>query len=481
MRYQFVGASTTGRSVNVDSSRALNCFAEVSTSQRGRTMLALYGTPGLERVVTFPGSGAIRGQFVTAQERLFVVQGSTLYEMDTTLSVTARGTLLTSTGVVSMEENGIDLVLVDGPYGYHLTLLTNVFAQITDPDFPGADVVAFLDGYFLFNRPGTQQFYWSGLYAVTFDGADFASVEGTPDNLVSLLVAHRELWLFGTRSTEVWVNVGAAPPLSPFQRAQPGVLTLGCDAVHSVVRLGEAIAWLTRNDQGRAIVVAATGYSPQRISTHAVEQSLAEITTLRDCVAWAYQKEGHTFLVLTFPTADLTWCYDLSTGLWHERAYLNPTTGLFERHRGVNHSFFNNTHWVGDRADGRLYKLNENYYSDDGHALRREVVWPPVFDQERGSRVLHRRFQVDMETGIGLSGGVTPGADPQLLISYSDDQGHTWSPERHVSAGLLGETTRRAQLWRLGQARDRRYKVAFTDPCTFALMGAFLDVEPASS
>jgi hypothetical protein len=351
--------------------------------------------------------------------------------------------------------------------------------------------VAFLDGYLVFLRPETAQFYWSGLYALTFNGADFATAEGSPERLRALLASHRALWLWGTRRTEVWVNTGAAPPASPFARLEGAFLEHGIAAPHSARRLGEAVAWLAADERGQGMVVLAQGFTPLRISTHAVEHALATYPTIADAVAYTYMQEGHLFYVLTFPSGNATWCYDLSTQLWHERASLDPTTGTLGRHRSTCYTSAFNTPLVGDYADGRIYQLDLDTYSDDGAALRTEVIFPPLLehgltktilqgDTSSHQRLLHRRFQLDVEVGVGLDGS-GQGSDPQWMVSWSDDFGHTWKPERTVSGGKVGEYRRRMQLWRLGQARDRRYKVAITDPVKRALLGAFVDVEVCAS
>jgi len=59
------------------------------------------------------------------------------------------------------------------------------------------------------------------------------------------------------------------------------------------------------------------GYVPTRISTHAVENTLVN-QKIDDAIAWTYQLEGHECYVISFPSLDLTWVYDISTTMWHK-------------------------------------------------------------------------------------------------------------------------------------------------------------------
>ena len=163
-------------------------------SEDGKSPIAFYGTPGLTLFAdTAIGEG---GGAHTAQERAFVVVGATLYELASDGTETSRGTLSSASGVVSMADNGVDLLIVDGTDGYKFTLATNTFAVIVDVDFPAANRVSFDDGYFILNDAGTGKFWVTSLYSTDVDPLDFATAEGAPDPIVSLIVDHRELWLF---------------------------------------------------------------------------------------------------------------------------------------------------------------------------------------------------------------------------------------------------------------------------------------------
>ena len=76
------------------------------------------------------------------------------------------------------------------------------------------------------------------------------------------------------------------------------------------------------------------------------------------------------------------------------------------------------------------------------------------------------------------------GANPQLMLRWSDDGGHTWNGERTTSMGRIGQYGTRAIFRRLGMTlklRDRVYEVSGTDPVKVAIMGAELQISPTAS
>lgn len=202
----FLGTSSRGRSTNIDAGRRVNVYPEMDKD--GKSVAALIGCPGTRLLATLPGSGGIRGAYVPSFGDSIVVRGAYVYRVATDMSYTLAGVIDSLDTNASIADNGSVAVIVTGSSGYVLNLTTNAITPMVN-GFYGADVVQYLDGSFIFNRPGTQQFYWSGLLDTSLDALDFASAEGSPDRLVSLIVDHREIWLFGETSTEIFANTGA--------------------------------------------------------------------------------------------------------------------------------------------------------------------------------------------------------------------------------------------------------------------------------
>lgn len=474
----FIGPSYVMNSRNVDCQRCIGLYPELHELGRGKAqeVASLRATPGHELLATI-GSGPYRGVWFTSTGVLYVVSGNKLYSVDSAWSATERGTLNTASGYVSMADNGIQLVIVDGSNGYYLTLLTNVFAEITDDEFIGdATHVTNQDGYFIFNRSGTDQFYISALDGITFDGSDFSSADQYPGSVKGLVSFQGNLWIFKERTTEPHFNDGSSD--FPFVRIQGASFDVGLAAPFSIAKGVSTIFWLGKDENGAGAVYMAQGYQPQRISTHPIENEIQSYDEMSDAIGYFYQANGHQFYVLNFPSADTTWVYDVTTRMWHERVYLNE--GQLERQRGIVHAFAYDTHVVGDYENGKLYALRDTVYTDAGNPIVRERTSPHV--DEDGHLIFYESFQLDMQPGVGLDGlSTTQGADPQAMLQFSKDGGATWSNEKWKSLGKIGQTLHRAKWNRLGAARDMVFKVRVTDPVKVVFIGAELKMMKGAS
>jgi len=449
----------------------VNLFPEASGSGQSKAIAMLLGTPGLVLFGALAGGG-VRGCIRFSAVQSIVVVGANVYSVNSAGIGTLIGTIMLRTTPVSMASNGITIMLVTGPEGYVITPndaapATGTVAQITNPAFTGSDKVDYIDEYFVFNKTGTQEFQITGLLSNSIDPLDFASAEGAPDLLISLLVNQREIWLAGTNSVEVFFDSGNAD--FPFERIQGAFIEQGCAAKFSLVKSSTNVYWLSADDRGQGMAVRAVGYQPQRISTHAEEFAWAQYSRIDDAIAYTYQQEGHSFYVVTFPTGNATWVYDESTQLWHERAWRNPADASLNRHRSNCQMAFAGKIIVGDWENGNLYALSLDAYDDNG-AILPAIRQAPHFASGDNTWMIFDRWWLDMETGIGLVTG--QGSDPQVMIEWSDDGGHTFPNQQWVSAGKVGEYRRRAVLRRGGKSRDRVWRATITDPVKRVLIGA---------
>lgn len=472
----FIGASYTLASKSVDCQRCINLFPEKDEMRTGKAaeVMALRQTPGLLSKLTL-GAGTTRGVFTASDGQVFAVGGNTVYSISPSWIATTLGTLSTSNGPVSIADNGYQVAFADGSaiLGIWDINTTTWLTKGVADGYRQADVVVFQDGYFIFNSTNTNAFFLSNLATltgVTFNGLDVQPVAGSPDALVSLISANLNLWLFKEFTTEIWYDSGNAG--FPFQRVQGAFLKLGCAATFSVARMGLAVFWLGQSENGVGEIYMAQGYQPTRISTHAIEQAIQSYATVADAVAYCYQQDGHGFYVLNFPTGNATWVFDIATGLWHERAYLNG--GQLGRHLANSHCYAFGTHIVGDSASGKIFAMSSNYMTDDGAPLLRQRISPHITSDMK--RVRYSQFQLDVEVGVGLD-GTGQGTDPQAILQWSDDFGNTWSNERWVSIGKIGNRKSRAIWRRLGMARDRVFSLKISDPVKVTLIGAEVDFE----
>lgn len=472
MKLPFLGDAYRARSPNAAAERTLNLYPEVDP--HNKEVIALYGTPGLVTKITMAES-PVR-QIFAFEDTLYVVAGDKFYTVTTAYVATERGTLNTSTGFVSMATDGLNVIVVDGTNGYLYNIAVPAFSVISDVDFPDNSTIAEVqDTYFIVLESGSQRFHIS-TDGSTWIGTDFASAEGKPDNLVSMISDHRELWLFGANTTEVWVNTGNAD--FPFERVQGAFIEHGCAAVASVAKMDNSIFWLGADDRGTGMVWRAVGYSPARISTYAIEYAISQHTAaeIAAAIAYTYQQEGHAFYVLT--VGDETWVYDASTNMWHQRGYTVPESGALIRHRSNCYAFFNSIHLVGDYENGKIYQLDLDTYTDAGDYIKSTRACRHISNDEK--EILHKQFLLDMESGVGLT-GTGQGTDPQIMLRWSDDGGHTWSNEHWASCGKIGKYAKRVIWRRLGRSRDRIYEASITDPVKRCFVGATIIAEAGRS
>jgi len=341
-----------------------------------------------------------------------------------------------------------------------------------DGPFEGGGTVDITDNYFLYNKPNSQLWAASDLLSPITDPLSFASKDGSPDDLVAVIVDRREVYLLGEMSSEVWIDSGGVP--FPFTRI-PGTSTQqGIAAKWSCARMGNSFAYVSKNNRGEAMIVRMNGYFPERISTHAVETTLVN-QNVSDALAWTYQLEGHEVYVVTFPSIGengLTWAYDNTTGLWHKWLYRN-TLNQFERHRGNCCAFFNQQVLVGDYENGKIYQLGRNFYTDDGAPIRR-IRRAPHITSDLQRQYFHE-LQIQFQPGVGLSSG--QGEDPQAMLRWSNDGGSTWSNEYWTSIGKQGKYQNRAIWRRLGWSRDKVFEVSISDPVKAVIVSANLKAE----
>lgn len=480
--FGFVGASYTTRSIYQDDQECINFYPEIDpTRQPGdRGVVALYPTPGLQTEIEFPIAGEIRGmRALSGLQYAIAVCGRYVYRLAQDLTYTQIGVLNTNAGPVSITDNvmtsqGLTAYLADGSSRYYYIVATNTFAELpgVDGDWIGANVVDTIDNYIAYNEPGTQN------WAVTDLGSPFSttllygSKDGSPDSLVTLIADHRQVYLLGEVTTEVWTDVGSVIPniiTFPFQRVSGTSSQNGCGARFSVARFAETFMFLARDTLGTATIGMMKGYEYQRVSTHAVENSLVGYD-VSDARAWSFQIEGHEFYVISFPQIDLTWVYDLTTAQWFKWLWWDTNTAVYKRHRAQCGIAFANKNLVGDYENGRIYSLDFDKYTDADNPIRRLRRAPHITTDLQ--RQYFEEFQIQFQPGVGLALGL--GEDPQAMLRWSNDGGSTWSNEHWVSIGREGNYTNRAIWRRLGWARDRIFEVVITDPVKAVIVSANL-------
>jgi hypothetical protein len=453
----FLGGSKDSWSSRYLDERSINWIPELDPD--GRYVIALRGSPGLTSFATV-GSGPHRGA-IKMGAMVYVISGAEFYQVESDGTATLIGPIVLANARPSMATNGTQIMIAGGPTGYIYTVAGGL-VTISDPDFPGADTVVFQDGYFLFSVPGTGRFMITAAYdGTSVDATEFATAEGHPDDLIALASDHREPWLFGKSSIEVWYNSGNQD--FPYERNPSVFIEEGCAAAHSIAKVDNTLFWLGGLDGEGPTVYRADGYTPRRVSFHGLEERMRKYTTVADAFAYSYREAGHWFYVITFPTSGETWAYDAATGLWHERHSWGLT-----RHRSNTHVYAFGKHLVGDYEDGTLWEQSLDVYDEGGNPLVAERRAKRLHND--GRYLFIPELELFFDTGLGLATG--QGSDPQASLSWSDDGGHTWSNNFFASLGKIGEYKMRVIWRRLGVTRDRSLRVRVSDPIPRYLVGA---------
>lgn len=472
------------RSKIADAQICENLFPEINPQETDApTPVTHYPREGQRPLSAPPVVGQGRGVFSTSKGALYAVAGSSVYFIDQNWNWTLLGSISNLSTPVSMSDNGTTAVIVDGtPLGYQITLATNVFSQIQDATgtFVGATRVDFADTFFAFNAPGTNGWYTSLSNQVAFNALAQGNKDSQPDPIATLAFNIRQVWLIGTKSSEVWYDAGGA--ILAYSSWPNVLIPYGTAAPYSLAQADVDLFWISRNPQGEVIAVQTKGLGVQAISTRALEYEWSNYPTVADCVAGAFQIGGHTFVNFHFPSADKTWTYDLATKQWHQRIYTD-NNGVPHRDRV---SFYASVGPDGgypatiigqDWQTGQIYALDQKFYTDNGQPIVCRRTFPHVMKDMQ--MITHVSFVADFESGGGSGNLASPGnaqaAGPVLCLRYSNDGGSNWSNYRQKNTGSTGNY--RALLrWRsLGMARDRVYEVmwAYDGPTT--LQGAYLE------
>lgn len=465
MKIGLVGGSYQDYSLPFNAERSVNLYPVFD--KQGKEVSALYGTPGLSLFGT-AGVGACRQNFAAANGRGFVVSGANLWEIDNAGDTINRGTLLQSSGNVTIAENGLQLAICDGANLYIFTYSSNAFAQVTDPDLPTCGTVTFIDGYFVVNKVGTGSFYRSALYdGTSWNSLDFATAESSPDNLVRVYNALGQLWLLGSTTSEIWTNTGSSA--FPFQKISGGKLDVGILASCTAIALENSIIWLGQDDNGRFSVYQTTSVVPSVISPEPINLRFSQATLPEEIVSYTYQEQGHNFVVFTGGGLETSLVYDLSTKLWHERAYLN-SEGEYEQHLGYCCMSIFGKQLVGSRVDGKIYEMSMDFYSDNGDSLLRERIYTHLVDEFK--RIRYNKLNLGFETGVGLQSG--QGQNPLVTLQLSKDGARTWSTSYTTSIGRVGAYTTNVNFRRLGIAQQMTFRIKISDPVKVAICGSYL-------
>lgn len=471
----FIGPSYGGSSPNVAVETLFNWYTQRVEAAEPQQVV-YYPRPGL-RVAYTLADFPLRALF-SQDGRCFAVSGQSFYELFADGTSTLRSAILASSSTpATVNSNGTaghQLYITSGGLGYIYDLNTNLLAQITAAGYPSSTAMGtYLDAYFLTTKGNSAQFNISDILDGTaWSSLDFAiRVQGS-DNLVGIIQFNKLIWLIGSQTSEPWYDSGAAS--FPYQSVPQVLIPVGCCAPFSIVRTSGSVCWLHQSERGQGIFVEASDYNPKRISTYAVEAIWNTYSTITDAVSYSLTWLGHEFTLLHFPMGNATWAYDHGEQSWSNWSWWNTTMGTQDRFRGWVHCQAFGGHLVGDWQNGNVYALDSSLGTDNGAP----IVWERTSPHLKSEKIMHfyGNFQLDTETGLG-------GSNPVARLNWTDDGGHTFSPEIDMTMGAIGEyPTRCRAAGSLGQSRDRAFRVRISnDVPPSGVMNAYVDIGRGTS
>jgi hypothetical protein len=483
MKFGFIGPSYTAKSNVVADEECINLYAETIETPGAQTKWSYFGTPGLNVFIAFP-DGPVRGQYWTGTQ-LFVVASDTFYEVASDGTQTERGSVDNDGLSVSIAASNIQLLIVSAGRAYCYTFADNTLVDVT-ASLAGIPIQCeYSDGYFIVCFANSNKFQMSDILdGTTWPGIQVNAVSVFPENIVSIIVSHRELWVFGSQHAQPYQDTGTD---EIFDVIPGALIDMGAGATFGRNLVDNTVFWISKDQRGARQAWRANGYTPMRISTHAVETSLTSYSEdqIAQLVSYTYQDEGHLFWVLYIPGTDCSWTFDVAENLWHKRAEWITEAGAWGPHRSWNHVYAFGKHLVGDWKTGNLWEMKLPYdtgggvyafVTDNGEAIRRLRRSPTLVNEM--AWIYHSELTVDFATGLGpqpplMDGNGNP-RPPQAMLRWSNDRGSTWSNVHTVGCGFAGQYTARAVWRRLGRARYRIYELTVSDAIPWIIVDAYL-------
>jgi hypothetical protein len=398
---------------------------------------------------------------------LFSVHGNTLYSINNAGITSVIGTIGTTSGDVSMVDDGTNLVLVDGFKGYYYNLLAPAgLNQIVSGNFPTTPTtVTWQDTYFIVTDGLTNQFNLSANGdPTTWPAVQINFTGAAPGALQAGIADHSILNLFGGVFSEFWQDTGLENPYSPI----PGsAQEYGLASPFSLCKFDNSLAGLFKNRMGEVQVARLSGFRLQQLSDQEIDFILNSYTNVADCKAFGYMLAGHPMLQMAFPSAQKTWEFDQRSNVWCERQDTNGN-----RYWAHKFASFVNRQLVSDYRNGNIYEIDSNVYTDAEQTIPMEIWTRHIWQDDKYLTI--PQLQVDIEAGVGLTTG--QGVNPQLMLEVSKDGGQTFTAVSWSSMGPIGQYAQRVIWRRLGRARDWVLKLRITDPVKRVITGCSAEI-----
>lgn len=463
----FAVQTYVSRSLPVSAQRAVNFYAEIQP-EGSKSKLVVFGCPGIVEEVEV-GTGPIRAMH-PLNGILYVVSGQSFFSVDEDFNVTYLGTgFAIGDNPISVDDNGLEIIIVDGVRGFVYNTDTRAFAQISDVNFYSANIATYVDSYIMLDRAGTNEFFSSdSLDATSYDPLFFASAESQSDLVLAPINHLQQLIIAGQTNMEIWYLAGGNN--FPYARYQGAAVQVGMCGAFAWTKLKENLFFLG----GDRVAYKLVGSQQVRISNHGIEHMIRKMGDITDAYCFSLTWEGHDFVFYTFPTAMVTLCFDATTGFWHERESHDSNNVSLGRWCASCTADIFSKQLVGSAFSNKIGRLDDTVYTEFGNMMRSVAVSPPIFKD--GERQFMGALKIDIEGGVGLTSPSAQGYDPQMRLYVSDDGGRTWTGLKWKSLGKIGAYKTRAKWPSMGSFYERMLMIEITDPVRRTIVSAEIEM-----
>lgn len=454
--YPVVGASDPSRVTDLSTS-----------STKGMHVVSLGDGIKNKALISFPGLKAWSSGTVDFFDRGFhkrvfnskgwKVSGGTLYSFDSNGAQSSEGSI-TGSGLCSFADNGSVLLICNGSamYSHNGTTLSTLSLSFTPLQ------VDFLNGKF-FALATDGGVYVSNVGTTDFDASYTPNSSiGTP---VGIQVFNQFIFNFTDFYIEPWEDVDSgSPPVARMNGAiieDTGLLNRNCLAI-----TGEAIYFVGQDKMPYQLL----NFQANNLAHN--DMSIGErfeSYDMTDSYVQADRVDAKDVIRFVLPREKKTWCYGQQTGEWFELDHdVNNQLYL-----GKTSAFIFNKNLVGDRKDGHIYEMDAETYQNAGTSMVRERIFKPFAGEALGrprEPLRMRMMRFGVETGIG---------GDKMMVSYSTDGGRSFSNERWLDLGGIGDYLEEIEDYSNRRFKDIAVKVRYVGNTSFSLYSSSLDWRPA--
>jgi hypothetical protein len=328
--------------------------------------------------------------------------------------------------------------------------------------------VTFGEGFFFYSV-ADGRVYASDINSTTWNSLNRITAQAAPDILLRVIYYNGELYICGTETIEVWGSNGNPNPTG-FPLNRTTVVWRGLKTPSAITgwetNFGGRLCWWADDNTIRMF----NGYEPVIISTPILHKLLEKITDPTTVTMGCFVITGRQCIYLRAPS--FFWVYDVASNRWHERrSYLSPTSRMMG---GASSAFGK---WISaDANSGKLAVINEDTGLEYGDPLIYAIESQP--SQQYPARMQVSRVNFTMQQGTGKPFGGDADVNPQLEISWTDDDGNTWVPPILRPIGALGAYRTMVDATALGMTGyvGRRWRLACSADVYLGVLAGTADV-----